>query len=94
MKYTCDMNKDDLSSNSANRSVDGRKVGELEIFPVSLFVSLFLLFNAPSQGSGATETGADVRTFMAFGAEVKEQRCHPAGAALPQLGRRRQCRCV
>lgn len=42
MKYTCDMNKDDLSSNSANRSVDGRKVGELEIYLLSTFFSPFL----------------------------------------------------
>ncbi len=31
---------------------------------------------------------------MAFGAQVKEQRSHSAGAALPQLGRRHQHRCV
>ena len=48
-----------------------------------------------SQGGGTTETGADVRTFVAFGAQVKEQRRHPAGAALPQLGGwRRQRGCV
>lgn len=61
----------------------------LNIF--SPFFPPFSLSLSP-QGGGATETGADVRTFMAFGAQVEEQRCHPAGAALPQLGRRHQCR--
>lgn len=56
----------------------------LNIFCLALF-PLFLFSDSP-QGGGTTETGADVRTFMAFGAKVKEQRCHPAGAALPQLG--------
>lgn len=65
--------------------------------PLCLFFWLsFSLFAFPvsPQGGGATETGADVRTFMAFGSQVKEQRCHPAGATLPQLGWWHQRRCV
>lgn len=55
MKHTCDINKDDLSNNSAtNRSMEGREVGELETYDLlsehfppllSLFVLLsFSLF--------------------------------------------------
>jgi len=65
------------------------------IFCLFSLLSLSLCFiSLPLQGGGATETGADVRTFMAFGAQVKEQRRHPAGVALPQMARRHQQRCV
>lgn len=40
----------------------------------------------PSQGGGATEAGADVGPFLAIGAQVQEQRRHPAGAAVSGLG--------
>lgn len=51
MKHTCDINKDDLSNNSAtNRSMEGREVGELEMYdllsehfpPFCLFLSCSL----------------------------------------------------
>lgn len=46
------------------------------------------------QGGGPTQAGADVGPFLAFGAQVEEQRRHPAGAALSGLGAGHQRRCV
>lgn len=50
--------------------------------------------SASSQRGGTTKTGADVRTFMALRAQVKEQQCHSAGAVRLQQRGRHQHRCV